>query len=177
MNPSRLARRIAAACASLAVLGCSDSSSTVVAPRGAVSKDLLGDLLGGSPPALVSCQPMPYDSVTQVVGPDGGTIRVGAHTLAIPPGALADSIAITAVAPTDSVRRVTFQPEGLQFARPAQLTLSSSNCDLLGSLVPKRIAYVSGTLTFLDLLPSVDDFLQQSVTGQLRHFSDYAIAW
>jgi len=55
--------------------------------------------------------------------------------------------------------------------------MSYANCDLLGSVVPKRIAYTSGALEILDYLPSVDDLLAQQLTGELHHFSDYAVAW
>ena len=34
-----------------------------------------------SPSGLVSCTPLPYDSVTQVIGPAGGLIVVGPHVL------------------------------------------------------------------------------------------------
>src|SRR2546427_13065070 len=52
------------------------------------------------PPApttdLVSCSELPYESVTQVIGPEGGTISFGPHTLVIPAGALAPSGSLTA---------------------------------------------------------------------------------
>jgi len=67
---------------------------------------------GPNPAGLLSCSVLAADSVTQVVGPDGGTITVGPHTFVIPAGALDDTVSITAVAPSDTVRRVSFQPEG-----------------------------------------------------------------
>lgn len=178
MRKPRFTRSLLVAVASAALLSCRDAATPVAGPHGTRSDDLLGGLLGGGlPGSLVSCQPMPYDSVSQVIGPDGGTIQVGAHTLQVPEGALDDSVAITAVAPSDTVRRVTLQPEGLQFGRPVKLSLSYEGCNLAGILAPKRVAYVSGELTILQYLPSLDDILHQTVTGKLQHFSDYAIAW
>jgi hypothetical protein len=85
-------------------------------------------------------------------------------------------VTITAVAPADTIRRVSFQPEGLTFSTPAHLYLSYSGCSLLGSLLPKHVAYISGG-SILDLLPSLDDLTSQRVRGSVSHFSDYAVAW
>src|ERR671914_37578 len=66
---------------------------------------LLGDLTGtltntvdgltttvvgtlGSVTDLLLCSPQPYDKTTQVIGPRGGVIRVGTHTLLIPGNAI-----------------------------------------------------------------------------------------
>lgn len=157
----------------LVVFACSDAVR-VSGPHGARANGLFDD-----PPylGLVSCHTMDADSVSQTVGPDGGTIHVGSHTLTIPPGALDSSVVITAVAPSDTVRRVTFQPEGLTFNQPAQLMMNSAGCDLLGSLAPKSIAYLDGSLNILEYLVSLDNLLNHKVTGTLHHFSDYAIAW
>jgi hypothetical protein len=132
-----------------------------------------------SPPpvGLLSCTPLPYDSVTETIGVDGGTIKVGAHKLFVPAGALAEPVTITAVAPSDTINRVHFEPEGLQFQEPAYLRMSYENCNVLGLLLPKRIAYTTGDLTILEYLLSFDNVFSQKVTGEVRHFSDYAISW
>ncbi len=168
----------------LAALSCSDPSAPT--PQA----DLFGGLPLPPPPlpppplpvpfptGLLACTPVAADSVTQTIGPEGGTLQVGANTLAIPAGALDSAVSITAVAPSDTVNRVQFQPEGLTFLQPAQLTMSYANCDPLGLLLPKQIAYTTDDLLLiLEYLPSLDDLSGQTVTGEVRHFSDYAIAW
>jgi hypothetical protein len=75
------------------------------------------------------------------------------------------------------VNRVQFAPHGIRFERPAALTMSYANCNLLGVLLPKRIAYTDNLLNILEYLLSVDDLLHRRVTGQLRHFSNFAVAW
>lgn len=177
MTVPRLLRCVLLGTATISVLSCADSSSVVAGPRATRPADLLGGLLGGLAAGLVQCQPMPYDSVSQAVGPEGGTIRVGGHSFVVPAGALDDSVVITAVAPSENVRRVRFQPEGLEFGIAAQLTLSYENCSLLGSLLPKRVAHVAEGLTILEYLASVDNLVHRTVTGSVHHFSDYAIAW
>lgn len=135
---------------------------------------LLGEAL---PSGLLACTPLPYDSVTATVGPEGGTIQVGSHVLEIPAGALAAPVTITAVTPSDTVNQVRFQPEGLQFQHAAALTMSYANCSLLGDWLPHRIAYTTDALQILEYLLSVDNLPSRTVTGRLEHFSTYAVAW
>src|SRR3989449_5555537 len=61
---------------------------------------------------LVVCS-QTYDSVTKVIGPRGDTLRVGNHILWVDSLVLSVPVAITAVAPADTVRWVRFRPEGL----------------------------------------------------------------
>jgi hypothetical protein len=127
---------------------------------------------------LLRCSPLAYDSVTQTVGPEGGTIDVGPHTLDVPPGALSEPVSITAVVPPEEHNVIHFGPDGLTFARSARLTMSYANCGLINRLLPKRIAHTSFDLsTILYYLLSFDDPLRQRVTGRLEHFSTYAVAW
>jgi hypothetical protein len=137
---------------------------------------LLGGLVNGLKNLhLLSCAPQPYVSVTRVVGPAGGTIVVGTHTLAIPAGALNRNYTIRAEQVTHRVNSVRFSPEGLQFARPAKLTLSYANCSPL--LLLKRVVYTDELLRILELIPSLDNLKTKTVTGDIRHFSRYAVAW
>ena len=55
--------------------------------------------------------------------------------------------------------------------------MSYSNCSLLGKLLPKRIAYTTSSLNIVYYLLSLDNILSKRVTGQVNHFSNYAIAW
>src|SRR5437879_1899641 len=71
---------------------------------------------------LLYCKPLPPDSVTQSIGPSGGQIRVSKHVLSILPGTLTQTVAITIVAPSDTLNRLQFQPEGLTFHKPVALT-------------------------------------------------------
>ncbi|HEY6209878.1 MAG TPA: hypothetical protein VIW28_12510 [Gemmatimonadales bacterium] len=164
--------------ATVAALGCGDHAPLAVHSRASVPQAELPGWLP-LPTGLLRCSPLPYDSVTATIGPEGGTLQVGLHSLSVPPGALDAPVSITAVAPSDTANRVRLQPEGLTFQRPASLALSYANCDLLGieQPLPKRIAQTTDDLTILGFLPSVDEVASQTVTGQLRHFSDYAVAW
>jgi len=124
---------------------------------------------------LLSCSAQPYAVTTQVVGTQGGTIVVGTHRLVIPAGALDHSMTIKAEQVPGNVNSVRFSPQGLQFAKPAAVTLSYSNCSPL--MVLKRVVYVDESLRILDLLPSLDSLFSKTVTASIRHFSRYAVAW
>jgi len=172
MNVTRL-RRAALVIAAAALLGCGESPLGPVPPPPQAS--LIGSLLQAT--GLLGCTPMPTATATQTVGPAGGVIRIGPHALSIPAGALNTPVTITATAPSDNVNRVRFQPEGLVFQRAATLTMSYANCNLLGKILPKRIAYTNDALAILSYVLSLDNLFGKYVTGRLNHFSNYAIAW
>lgn len=143
---------------------------------GQQSELILGGLLDGLKNLhLLSCSPQPYASRTQVVGRNGGTIVVGTHRLDIPAGALTRDVTIRAEQVTHRVNSVRFSPEGLKFARPVKLTLSYANCSPL--LLLKRVVYTDELLRILELIPSLDNLKNKTVTGEIRHFSRYAVAW
>ena len=135
-----------------------------------------------------------YDSVTKVIGPKGDTLRVGNHIFWVDSLVLAGPVSITAVAPTDTVRWVRFQPDGLLFP-PSALDLSyglSAGAVLFTNYtdcgVPTvdtlRVAQVDSLKAILGYLQTwshvrknVWSQAQQFVIGQVPHFSNYAIAW
>ena len=171
------ARRLIASILLLAVaVACSDRTPTSVPVAPAPDASLIGGLLGAT--GLLKCSSLPYASDTETIGPLGGVLRAGPHSLVIPPGALTATTTITMTVPTGlGVNAVKFQPEGLRFVAPAVLTMSYSNCSLLGKLLPKRIAYTDDNLNILSYLLSLDNLLSKNVTGKVNHFSDYVIAW
>lgn len=157
----------------LATLSC--TADTPTAPAAAPERSLLGNLLSYT--GLLTCKPLPMATATATIGPEGGTITVGPHSLVIPPGALDSTVTITATAPSDTVNVIDFEPQGLQFDRAAALTMSYANCNTLGSLLPKQIVYTDNALDILEYLLSMDNLWKKQVTGQLHHFSTYAVAW
>ncbi len=156
----------------LALVVCACTEPSAPSP----DASLIGGLLNLT--GLLGCSEIPYASTTQTLGSAGGTMRIGPHTLTVPVGALSAPVAITGEIVTGrGVNAVHFEPEGLAFARSAALTMSYSNCSLLGSLTPKRIAYVSDGLGIYSYLLSVDNLWTKKVTGRVDHFSNYAVAW
>src|SRR5947208_12961681 len=102
--------------------------------------------------SLVSCRPLPYDSVTRTIGPEGGELEVGRNWLVIPQGALRDPVSISAVAPSDTVAMVRFRPEGLRFLSTALLVLTYDNCRIPRPATP-RIALVTDSYRVIEFRP------------------------
>jgi len=153
------------------------STESVVSPNS--NLELLDPAKGLLGTGLLACRVEPYQVTTKTIGPAGGRIEVGRHVLVIPAGALSAPTLITAVAPSDPVASVRFSPEGLHFkeGRPARLTLDYSNCPLGRLQLLKRIAYTTERFNILSYLLSRDNLLLQRVSGDVEHFSRYAVAW
>jgi len=157
----------------------SDPAADSLADDGDENEDEDGD-------SLLSCRPLPYDSVTRTIGPAGGFIEVRHNWLVIPRGALRTAVAITAVAPSDTVAMVRFQPAGLHFDKSTLLVLAYDNCRIPRSVTP-RIALVTDTYRVVEFLTSVNSPVDdprfkkvhstRQVIGELQHFSNYAVAW
>lgn len=177
---ARPAVRWLATAAALAFLGCREANPVQPhEPVAAISASLFDPLASvlRTVTGLVSCAPMPAASASAVIGRRGGTIIVGAHTLTIPPNALRWPVRITAVAPTDRVNRMHFEPHGLRFREPATVTMSYANCSVLRHLLPGHIAYVDEHLTILEVLDAIAAPARQTVSSDIEHFSDYALSW
>lgn len=124
---------------------------------------------------LLTCQEQEYAVTSQTVGPQGGTIMVGTHTLVIPRGALGTNVRIKAEqmrGPTNSVR---FSPEGLQFQKQAVLTLNYQNCQNID--VPKAVVYTTDGLEVREILRSLDILRLRIIAAPIDHFSRYAVAY
>ena len=186
-----LVRLALLASASAAAVSCNDPSPTSVSPSLQAAKVTSSG--GSSKTGLIVCS-QTYDSVTKVIGPRGDTLQVGNHILWIDSLVLTAPVAITAVAPRDTVRWVRFQPDGLVFppnavdlsngmSTGAVLSTSYKGCGVTTSAAV-RIAEVSDALSILGYLQTWSKINknpwsqgQQWVAGELPHFSNYAVAW
>ena len=139
-----------------------DLTSTVVGTLGSVSDLLL-------------CSSQPYAVDSEVIGPEGGFLSVGTHSLAIPPNALKSPVRITGEQIPGKTNSVRFSPEGLEFERPAVLTMTYNNCALV--LLQKKIVYTDEQLKVLEVLRSLDLFRSKTVSAPIDHFSRYAVAY
>jgi hypothetical protein len=139
--------------------------------------DLTNTVVGtvGSVTDLLLCAPQPYAVDTEVIGPEGGVLNVGTHSLIIPRGALSSRVQITGEQIKGKTNSVRFSPEGLQFERPAVLTMNYNNCALV--LVQKKIVYTDEQLKVLEVLKSLDLFRGRTVAAPIDHFSRYAVAY
>jgi hypothetical protein len=165
----------------------SDAPSTALGPseQQAPSFGLIGDLTGGLTTTLVGtlgsvtdlllCSPQPYAITTQTIGPAGGVLNVGTHSLLIPQYALSAKVTITAEQIRGTTNSVRFSPEGLRFLKPATLTMKYENCALV--LLQKKIVFTTEQLKILEVLSSLDLFKSKTVQAPIEHFSRYAVAY
>ncbi len=130
------------------------------------------ELKQGSP--VLVCAPQRFDADVRVVGPEGGVLRAGSHTLTIPRGALARPTLITMEAPVSAAAEVRFYPHGLQFERPASLVVDYKKC-VLPEDVEKGVAYVDGEMNVLEWVPA-EDGKRGEIVADIWHFSRYTLA-
>jgi hypothetical protein len=172
---TRVLRSIIGAAALFAVASSCSETRAPTAPSGASAQpSLIGSLLG-TPLQLLSCTVTTTSIGAKVIGPAGGTVVVGPHRLTVPPGALASPTLIQGVSLPGPISEVTFLPEGLQFQKPATLTLSYAACS-----TPKStplVVYINILNSILETEPSKADATTKTVTASIRHFSAYAIAY
>lgn len=159
-------------------VGCGSEGDAPLAPssagpQAALIPSLVPTVLGSVD--LLTCKPLPYASTSAMIGPDGGTIRVGKNTLVVPQGALSQRVTIKAEQVSGKTNSIRFSPEGLKFSRPAQLTMGYDNCLLI--LPTKRIVYTDESLKVLQILRSLDLRFTRTVSAPIDHFSRYAIAY
>ena len=186
---SRPLVRVAAALLFAFGLGsCTAADRTPTAASTAASGapgDLLGLDLNVAGLQLLSCTVTQSYSASKTIGPSGGSLRVGPHTLTVPAGALSQDVQISASAPAGKTVQVHFEPEGLRFALPTSLTMSYSQCGLVDGLLLRvkeedfdRIfdINVDDQQNILEVLPSIANLLNRTVTGKVGHFSNYALA-
>ena len=125
------------------------------------------------------------------VGPAGAIVPRPSSglTITVPPGAVASTTHITVTALKGAAVAYRFEPHGLQFAVPLQLTQSLLGIRLdhpsLG--VPPLFAgyfaddslsvdAVSGDARVIEILPVRIDVKSHAVVLQIRHFSGYTVA-
>jgi hypothetical protein len=126
---------------------------------------------------LLRCEPQEYEGDAEVIGPNGGSLKVGAHELRIPKGALDQEVLITMERPVSELVEVELEPHGLEFNRAVNLDLSYSHCVQPQSFFPWIVYLSASQERILQVVWSTDKKGLKTITGNLEHFSRYAIAY
>ncbi len=190
MNPDRLPLAALLVAVTAAALSCADHSTTgptaspavgaiarIAAPVLQASRKGGGGGGSGGSGGVDSCSTVIVGMIRQTVGPAGGVVALGPASLTIPPGALSAVVTIQAKIPAGySGNYIQFKPDNLVFQQPASLRISYSNCSLANA-TQLKVAQVSDMLQIIQYVPSTNDLDAHTVTGQLQHFSNYAVAW
>lgn len=168
-------RALLVTAAALALAGCSDRSSSPLAPAAAPSYalggsiDLSGLLTYAGAPDLTGAR----HAEKRIVASQGGFVELNGFRVDIPAGALPRDTTVTIDLPTDAVlaKRVLaeFGPHGVQFNQPVTLTFPLAGVSLGGS--PVEVAWWNGS-QWVGLGGSVNA-LGTRLTGTTPHFSTY----
>lgn len=128
-----------------------------------------------APPPLFSCKGGNGPATgSQVIGPTGGTVAFGPHSLIIPAGALSSQTTITAATSHGDTLAVTFGPAGLHFKQPATLVLSYKHCTVQPADTLSIVLVNNKMTEMIQMVPSADKKSKQAVEGLIQHFSVYA---
>lgn len=167
------------------VLGCGDAG-TPMSPKPAPTPDAslvdvvrgvlgLTNVVTSLVDNLLVCTLQTEQQASAIIGPSGGSLSFGPHSLVIPAGALSAPTRITADAVQGYHARVEFYPTGLQFKAPATVKLSYAQCTVPQGAV--QVVYMKSDTTVTEVEPSQDYRNQLLVSASIKHFSSYAVAY
>ena|SRR5438094_2096036 len=176
------------------VLACGSEQALLVSPRvdGAPPLGVVADPSGTKIRPIKRALAIDSDeSWSFDVGPSGTTVRDASSglTIAVPPGAVAATTHITVTALKGQAVAYRFEPHGLQFAAPLQLTqtLKGIKLDSPSLGVPPLFAgyfagdsmpvdAITGEARVVEILPVRIDVKAHAVVLQVHHFSGYTVA-
>jgi hypothetical protein len=121
-------------------------------------------------------------SASKVIGPEGGTLRLGPHRLDVPPMAVSGNVTFTMSYASMTGIGVDCGPSPYTFNIPVQLTLSYANTQYdphsgNAALTPASLAiFYQSTTGAVEEMPSTVDQNGMRVTASVGHFSRYIIA-
>jgi hypothetical protein len=156
-----------AAAAVALVLGCGPDA--VTSPPRLVAHGK-GD---NAPGRLVACERREVAVDSALIGPSGGTLRVGANELVVPPGALTVTVMMRGEVPEDTVASIRLFPEGLVFRKPAGLVLDTEGCADPGSAA--KVLYLDNAGNVLEEIDAHYSPWWKRVAAPINHFSRYAL--
>lgn len=176
------------------VLACGSEQALLVSPRvdGAPPLGVVADPSGAKIRPIKRALAIPSDeSWSFDVGPSGTTVRDASRglTITVPPGAVAATTHITVTALKGQAVAYRFEPHGLQFTAPLQLTqtLNGIKLDSPSLGVPPLFAgyfagdsmpvdAITGEARVVEILPVRIDVNAHAVVLQVHHFSGYTVA-
>ena len=168
-------------------------SSSLAAPAGAPSTDLLGGLTQAVAKTLTLFEGVQRSSplassitVTQTIGSSGGTLSIplAGVTVTVPNGALSSPTEITMTARAGSLLAYDFAPHGITFAKPLVFTqrLAGTNASVLNARLlelgyysdPSLLNSTGGLVS--ELIAGTVDLVSWTFTSNIKHFSGYIVA-
>jgi len=189
----RRAARVAIVVTAAIVVACGGEQALLVSPRldGAPPLGVVSDPSGARVHPVRREAALTTDASWSFDVDQSGTVArhpATGLTITVPAGAVTAPTHITVTALKGEPIAYRFEPHGLQFAVPLQLTQSLRGLQLKQSLfVPQLFAgyfaddslvtdQVTGDARVLEILPVQVDVKAHSAVLQIRHFSGYTVA-
>lgn len=162
---------------SIAACGSTDTTAPPLRATAGASRDLhdgrmvpgsMGNAESSGQP--VACTVPAALTGSALIGPSGGELDVGPHRLIIPPGALTAVTLVSGTVPAGSTIRIDFEPEGLQFKKPAGLILDASSC----AGVP-NVVYLNEDGGIEEHIEAIFSNWWHTIAAPIDHFSGYML--
>jgi hypothetical protein len=166
---------VAAALVATVVACGTDAMVTAPAPPSLAARPR-GEKFGASamaPGRLVACEQRAAVADSAQIGPSGGTLRVGANELVVPPGALTETVMLHGEVPDDTIASIRLFPDGLLFRKPAGLALDTEGCADPGGAA--KILYLDDAGNVLEEIDAYYSPRWKRVAAPINHFSRYAL--
>lgn len=159
----------------LTVSGCADSPRRTDKIVGPPSLDVSASR------TLLQCPTSQSASAVGLLGPLGGVVSLGGHSVVVPFGAVSLPTLITLRAPASSYVEVDVTANDLLsflFRRPVSITIDYSRCLAEATAgAPLAVWHIDPqTKALLEPMGGVDDPVRRRITFQTGHLSGYAIA-
>jgi hypothetical protein len=167
-------KRIWMVAVAAALIACGADEMVTTSPRLAAHPK--GETFGTSamaPGRLVACDQREVAADSALIGPSGGTLRVGANELVVPPGALIEAVMLRGEVPDDTVASIRLFPEGLVFRKPAGLVLDTEGCAEPAGAA--KILYLHDAGNVLEEIDAYYVPAWKRVAAPINHFSRYAL--
>ena len=162
-----------------AIAACADAPSSPSATVPATSRSLVKEAGGrpnepnGNAYGLVKCHRLGPLQRSAVIGPEGGTLRVGDTYLVVPAGALSERVRMTATV-LDTIAAVELQPHGVRFALPVRLAIDVRGCTVREEQHPVLL-YLDDDGEVRETIRGHLDEDGDSFFARIVHFSVYAV--
>ena len=121
------------------------------------------------------CEPSKGESKTKKIGTRGGVIALGTSQIDIPAGALASEVEITISQKPGNTTELQFEPHGLRFAKPVELTFDYGHC-VVEDAQALGVVYVANGWKLLETMPSTDKRSAHRISALTDHFSGYMVS-
>ncbi|HEY3295061.1 MAG TPA: hypothetical protein VGL38_06465 [bacterium] len=124
----------------------------------------------------MAVNPLNIPNATAHIGPEGGIIRLGRHSLTIPAGAVDADITFKISGASLTAIASDCAPSGLVFAIPATLTLSYAGTQYEDAANPDLSIFYALPDGTYEEYPSTVDPVNKTVSAPLNHFSRYILS-